>query len=439
MPPQNETSVSAPRLPFIDGLRGIAVLAVVCFHAVLWGGIPTEDEGVFYMFDGAIPIELGHIRHFATIGGGGVDLFLAISGFCLFWPLVKNGTSRAEPLRIGSYFQRRIRRICPPYYFAFAGVLLVSFLTYQFEGMSWWPWKPNSFQNAFPWKGTDSIYNVVSHLLLIHGFFSAYISAYEGAYWSLSTEWQFYFLFVPLALIARRFGVMWAVAVPVLFTVLFRMVCTVYFPDFLPSQVGTLFSLSRWVQFGAGMLAAVVVSGSLPTKLGNALKPLRPLRWGYLLISVIIAPLSEYMLSSLSQQPWPLNLDQMMVSPHFRPFIWANAGFALMTVGSNEGGPLRKLLEWRPLVWVGTFSYSLYLTHGMVYMGMALLLSRFVVPRDIRQLIYLALGPVIAIAFSWLFFLCFEKPFLSGTKTRRKTNRTLETVPAATVQDQAIP
>ncbi|HEX8834522.1 MAG TPA: acyltransferase, partial [Abditibacteriaceae bacterium] len=366
MPPENNNAKLISRLIFIDGLRGLAVAMVVCFHAAVWAGLPLDGMGKHYLFEGLIPIELGRLRHVLSVGGAGVDLFLAISGFCLFWPLVKNGQLQAPKLDVASYLKRRIRRIVPPYYFGLACVLLCSYWTYHFQGPSWWPWAPASFQNAFPWQGDDAILNMTSHLLLIHGFFNAYINSYEGAYWSLSLEWQFYFLFIPLALVARRVGVLWAALVPIVVTILFRIVCLAFFPEFLSTAVGHLFSLSRWAEFGAGMLAAAVVSGSLPPRVIAAFKPLASLRLLYLIASICYAVYLEY----------------AQISRHILPFAWGNASLALLVAGAQSRGFLQKLFAWRPLVWLGTISYSLYLTHGVVYMAMATLLSRSEISRD---------------------------------------------------------
>jgi peptidoglycan/LPS O-acetylase OafA/YrhL len=416
-----ESSTATPRLLFIDGLRGVAVAMVVFFHSAVWGGLPLDGMGQYYLFEGAIPLELGRLRHLLSVGGAGVDLFLAISGFCLFWPLVRNGQTKTPKLDIRLYLQRRTRRIFPPYYFALSAVLLCSYLTYLFQGPSWWPWRPASFQNAFPWQ-TDTWLNLGTHLLLIHGFFNNYINSFEGAYWSLSLEWQFYFLFIPLAFVAHRFGVLWAVLLPIVGTVLFRTLCPLLFPQFLGTPVGHTFSLSRWVEFGAGMLAAAIVSGSLPIRLISAFATLRRLRFLYLLASVALALCLEY---------WQTSLQWL-------PFAWGNASLSLLVAGAETGGLLRRILEWRPLVWLGTISYSLYLTHGMVYMAMALMLSRTGISRDVRQTIYLLLGPAIAVAFAALFFRAFERPFLNTVSNKKQSPQSAPQK-VASVQDQAAP
>jgi len=73
--------------PDSDGLRAIAVLAVVLYHA-----------------------------HVPWITGGfiGVDVFFVISGFLITSLLLKD--LRAERFSIAQFYERRIRRICPAFF-----------------------------------------------------------------------------------------------------------------------------------------------------------------------------------------------------------------------------------------------------------------------------------------------------------------------------------
>ena len=81
---------SAPRLHYIDGLRGLAMLMVLLYHCWIFGGMwsigPTLGG---HHFNVAPILGFGHI---------GVNLFLVLSGFCLYWPFVKGGTRREPTL-----------------------------------------------------------------------------------------------------------------------------------------------------------------------------------------------------------------------------------------------------------------------------------------------------------------------------------------------------
>ncbi len=105
-----ESNRAAPGLHFIDGLRGLAMLMVLLCHCWIFGG--------FWV----LPLPWGpHTVNAASLfssGYIGVNLFLVLSGFCLYWPFVKGG-ARREPT-LWEFAKKRCRRILPPYYVTLA-------------------------------------------------------------------------------------------------------------------------------------------------------------------------------------------------------------------------------------------------------------------------------------------------------------------------------
>jgi peptidoglycan/LPS O-acetylase OafA/YrhL len=84
-----------------------------------------------------------------------------------------------------------------------------------------------------------------------------------------------------------------------------------------------------------------------------------------------------------------------------------------------QGGRAGELASWRPLVTVGTFSYSLYLLHGPILIGAERLAQRLPVDPSTASLgVSLALVPAILLA-SWGLYLVAERPFLSSTSRQR--------------------
>lgn len=384
MTTQKMTEQSA-RLQFIDGLRGTAVALVVLCHTAIWSGLPHDTVTCRLLF----------------LGRAGVDLFLVLSGFCLFWPLVKGGDGNVKNLQIAPYFARRIRRIFPPYYAALVLVIACFYLAYSLAVPIW-------RTSPFPWNGAESNRDLLAHIFLLHGFFLNYAHSFDGAFWSLSLEWQFYFLLLPLVWLARKFNLTIALLIPVLISLFFRLAIQATDPTLFKFHVISELSLSRWVEFGAGMGAAVLVSRApvaRPRFFGHGL---------YALLSVLSAFLLEY-----------FSLVFFLM-----PFVWANACFALVVYLANEKSRLRAAFEWPPLVRLGTISYSLYLVHGSVFTVMAIFMVRAGISAGARQLIFLGLGPFIATAFAAVFFTLFEKPFLhkiAPGKTERATAPLIET------------
>jgi peptidoglycan/LPS O-acetylase OafA/YrhL len=147
--------------PEIDGLRAIAVTAVILFHA-----------------------------NFQRFAGGyvGVDVFFVISGYLIASILLHERNARKLTLRV--FYERRIRRIVP----ALFAVLLASLVP------AWFLMRPSEFRtfirslmaaslfvsNAYFWRTTD-YFNVTAENPTIHT-------------WTLGVEEQFYILF-PLFLV----------------------------------------------------------------------------------------------------------------------------------------------------------------------------------------------------------------------------------------------
>jgi peptidoglycan/LPS O-acetylase OafA/YrhL len=79
------------------------------------------------------------------------------------------------------------------------------------------------------------------------------------------------------------------------------------------------------------------------------------------------------------------------------------------------------VLNFRPLVFVGTFSYSLYLMHAPL---LQLLWQYWLYPSGIgRQAMFvclLTLGLAIVLGASYLFHLLFEAPFMGAQRSARK-------------------
>lgn len=139
----------------VEGLRGLAAFMVMWWHLRHW---VSSERGV------------------DAFGYTGVDLFFVLSGF-VFAPYVFG-----RPLALRAFALRRMLRIYPSY--------LVSLVLYMLLRHA---------QGADPW-----LY-AWQHALLLHTSFSQEIAAYyNGAYWSLPVELEFYVLVPVLAWVVRR-------------------------------------------------------------------------------------------------------------------------------------------------------------------------------------------------------------------------------------------
>ncbi|MFD9333827.1 acyltransferase family protein [Streptomyces sp. NPDC060028] len=228
--------------PDIEGLRAVAVLAVLAFHA----GIPGMAGGFV-----------------------GVDVFFVISGYLITGLLVREAITTGR-IRLGDFFSRRARRLLPSAAVVLAAVALAG---------AWL---------TVPLRRADLEHDVVAAALSVANWrFVSQQTDYLAAghdqspllhFWSLAVEEQFYLLWAPLLAVIvlcaaravrRGRAVRSAVA---LVTVLLTLVSFALSLDWTDRSVSLAYlaTPSRVWQFGVGALLAL-----LPWHLMRGPRPLR--------------------------------------------------------------------------------------------------------------------------------------------------------------------
>jgi peptidoglycan/LPS O-acetylase OafA/YrhL len=165
-----EQVLRAGRMASLDGIRGIAVLSVIAYHAM---EINSEVHGAGYIW-----------RAFINSTWAGVDLFFVLSGFLITGILLDTRDAKGY---FRSFYVRRALRIMPLYY----GVLIVVLLVIPaLIGLSRLP----------------ILYErLTSHQLWLWFFVQNYLQARGshqlpgfGHFWTLAVEEQFYLLWPPI-------------------------------------------------------------------------------------------------------------------------------------------------------------------------------------------------------------------------------------------------
>ncbi|MBC5800150.1 MAG: acyltransferase [Candidatus Eremiobacteraeota bacterium] len=149
-------------LAYVDGLRAVAVLAVVACHS------------------GAA--SFGAAAGWRVCGARGVDLFFVISGFCLAYPtLARVRTGAAATVRFLPFLRRRVVRLAPSYYVAIVLFALLGMTSFGF------PTAPagHALGEAAQWR------EVLSDL----SFTPSTQSIYDATFWTLGLEMQWYVVF----------------------------------------------------------------------------------------------------------------------------------------------------------------------------------------------------------------------------------------------------
>jgi len=291
---------------------------------------------------------LGHV------GAEGVSLFFAISGF-LITTLLLRERSRRGRIDLKAFYVRRTLRIFPLYY---ATLLLYVLTVWALERHSA---VGQAFFDNLPYFATYTTNLFVE----IQGRVIFYFA------WSLAAEEQFYLVWPGLMLLAgRRLG---PVAVLVV-----------------------LLGLAQWAQSAGHNVSAILPS---------------PLLAGALLALLLDQARSHAVLARLlgwAGAPWAA-LAALVAALAWGQVPTAVLGLLFATlVGTcvvREQHALQPLLTWRPLAYVGTVSYGMYMLH-MLCKNLALKgLGRFGLAQEGTAVFVLtALIALLAASFSFRYF-----------------------------------
>ncbi len=311
---------STPGLPYvagIDGLRAIAVLAVIVFHVEFLRFLPG--------------------------GFTGVDMFFVISGYVISRSLAEKGQ---QPLRtfLLQFYQRRLLRILPALLLMLTASVLISALIIPPVWLS--------SQNED--TGLAAFFGLSNLVLAWHtdSYFSpkAEFNPYLHT-WSLGVEEQFYLIFpVVFALWLRYREHSWIARglLPAL-TVASLLWCAV---QTQAAPLSAFYLLpSRFWELACGALLFQAIGQGRGTRL-------RPWHLQAMLVAGLTLLATGFILAPAGHFPYPWALLTVLGT------LLLIA--AVVQGGNQRSGPLLALLRWPALAYVGRLSYSLYLWHWPV-------------------------------------------------------------------------
>ncbi|HWJ50965.1 MAG TPA: acyltransferase [Solirubrobacteraceae bacterium] len=326
-----------PRFPLFDGLRGLAVLGVVAFHA-------SETTG-------HLGFGLGG-RAAEVMGGQAVIVFFAISGFLLYRPYV-SARARGRPLpSTRRYARRRAFRILPGYWTVLTVLAIFPGIVGVFTG-DWWRY---------------------------YGYLQLYSARTQGGgipvAWTLCVEVTFYILLPFWALGVRRVGrpagtreLLRAELVPLAVVAVLALAVQVAASRQIVSPLVGASLLGNFAWLALGMALAVVSVAAhqdesalkLPRRLGE-----RPeLCWlvaGAAFAGLVAIVPSGGLFGLIAVVGTPQALAGTILKLTLTGIL---AGFLILPVvfGSRRRGLPRRLLSARPMDLLGVISYSFYLWH----------------------------------------------------------------------------
>ncbi|MEI9965965.1 MAG: acyltransferase family protein [Caulobacteraceae bacterium] len=340
--------------PEIDGLRALAILPVFLFH--------LEPR---------------------LLGGGfvGVDVFFVISGFLITTILLEDFA--AGGFQLSGFYQRRIARIAPAFFFVLAATLVAGRLLYSAQD--------------FASLGSNTIFaaaSVINVKLLLQG---SYFKLSRDAqpllhYWSLSVEEQFYLLFPSALWVVLRWTrrpLLWiALAAAASYAACIAISAR------SPSAAFYLLPTRAWELLLGALLA---LARSRTTLMAN----------GRAVGAATVAGVALLGVAVVRAGAWP-------DFPGWRAAVPAGgAALILYAVQAREAGPAA-WLGARALTWIGRRSYSLYLWHWPVFSFVDY--SLYAAPASLRLALKLGLSLAAAAATYTL----FERPLRSWLNAPRR-------------------
>lgn len=303
--------------PALDGLRGVAIIAVMLFHA----------EIIFF-----------------SGGFVGVDVFFVLSGFLITSLLIQE-YDRAGFINLKHFYMRRLLRLGPALIFLLICFVVISYLFVDKE------------------KAAKNYVDALVSLLYFSNWaraFNFYPPDFLGHTWSLSIEEQFYILWpVVLLTLLRTIKNRWYIFFFSTMVALASWVLRVYF-TMADVSVERLYNGldTRADALMIGCALGVLVSSRLLNKQNETCLA----KW----LSYISAFSMLCFLSALHLGEWQ---DRSMYYIGFVVIEFIAAIF-ILDVMINRTSLIGKILAMRGVVWVGSISYGLYLWHYPIYRTM---------------------------------------------------------------------
>ena len=305
-----------PRIPQLDGLRGLAILAVMAWHLV------------------AAP--LGARTGPLALSWAGVDLFFVLSGYLIADILLK-ARDAANYFRV--FYARRACRLLPLYALTLAGyaVAKVCLADRPVFAPLFEPGEPS------PWTYAVFAQNLG---MAAHATFGP---GWLAVTWSLAVEVQFYLL-LPLLVRYARPSLVPAVAVA-------SLVAGPLVRALLPPVAGYVSLVSRADSFFAGVLVGYVLWEPACAQAARAARPLA--KFGFVAFALGVGVMAVRPEAFGAVKPWYGTFTH----------TWLALTFALVLflTLTDDRSRLTRLLRLWPLRRLGAISYGVYLTHQPIH------------------------------------------------------------------------
>ena len=356
-------------MPGLDGLRAIAVLAVIAYH-----------------------LDFG----WAPGGLLGVGVFFTLSGY-LITDLLLGTRAATGSLKLGEFWIRRARRLLPALFLMI--VVVVAWVTL--------------FERSFlPGLRSD----VIAATFYVSNWWNI---AREASYfarfgpppplehlWSLAVEEQFYLIWPWLVWLGLRLTLKRSVAAGVTLTG-------------LALALSTASVIAMWVLYEPGIDPTRVYEGTDTRAFGLLIGAALAMVWPSRSLSATLATRPRVLLDGVGVAGLLIIALSIWRTSEYSPFLY-HGGLLLLTIGTtatvaalaHPASLLGVAVGWAPLRWIGVRSYGIYLWHWPIIVLTAPSLDQK--PTLTLQVCQVA-ATIIVAALSWRFV---EEPIRRGALGR---------------------
>lgn len=364
---QERSGGALNRMPQLDGLRAFAVLAVFIEHYhIPWLRSLWVDD---------------------TSGSLGVQLFFVLSGFLITGILLRGRdfsreTDQTVAFTLRRFYIRRFLRIFPLYYFMIFTLAVVGLF------------------------GVVPLYHGYTQIIQWHALYltNVYVVVHNafppqaGHLWTLAIEEQFYVLWPWLILLTPRPLLKYALMFTVFLAVVYRVIAielgwsTLAIARLTPTCLNTL--------AGGALLAYLLHRGRSVSMLTRQWLP-------RLAIIGLPCMVAGYALGWPDHTGLPAALLQWFGTPLV--FAWL-----VMRAADGFQGPVGRVLQSPPALYVGKISYGLYVIHFLVpgawiwFSAHIMQMPGFLQYGTVGGFILFTITSLIAATLSWQFL---ERPF----------------------------
>jgi peptidoglycan/LPS O-acetylase OafA/YrhL len=348
------------RYELLDGLRGLAALAVVLHH------LEVIDGG-----------------HFAVM------VFFVISGYCI---TASAESCRRSGLGFGQFMARRIKRIYPPYWLAILFFSVTRAVKVALGG-------PNDLQRpAVDWLQNLTLTQWVSNVFNPVHWPSDNPHLFVIAFWSLNYEEQFYLVMAVGLLLATT------KRIPLIVPILLLALIGLAWNWSIPGNWVCGFFIEYWAHFALGSCLYFVLCVYVDLRI----------RWAFIGFVLLLGLTSAGRL-----MPWTPNTTHDLRS--MVELVLLSAVTLSLFFLRPLSLRISRSTVWRPIAALGTISYSLYLVHQFNLNLIAAVAQR-VLPISTPHFVLIMTLLGLHFALATIFWYFCERPFLSKKTASHQIN-----------------